>query len=87
MSTQMEEVEVKYCDFCGKRESDTNSIGKCWKCGKDCCNNHLHLVAVSHGGRMLTYLCDQDRDELVGKLKALFRDFILNREWRESEVK
>lgn len=76
MSVKVEEVEVKYCDICGQKEDNMHSILRCWKCGKDVCPQHHHLV-LTEGGvqKMHTYLCDPDRDDIEDKLRALFKDF------------
>lgn len=70
---KLEQVEVKYCDICGERESEARSIYLCWKCGRDVCDWHHHLVSVEGGiEKCRTYLCDTCRDELEQKLSQLF---------------
>ena len=80
MGSNIESVEVRFCDICGQKNDDTHHIMKCWRCGKDCCDQHFHLVHVQGAaGKFITYLCDPDRDEMKDKLQALFQDFSLDR--------
>ena len=85
MSVKLEEMEVHYCDICGRKETTTDRTMKCWKCGRDCCNQHIHLVNTVSGARMHTYLCDDDREEMVSTLRALFQDFSMDRARGEKE--
>ena len=75
MGSNIESVAVPFCDICGQKEDHTHSIMKCWKCGKDTCPQHHHLVSIGSGARIVTYLCDPDRDEMVRRLEALFDEF------------
>jgi len=76
MGSNLEQVEVRFCDICGEKETLHHSMSHCWKCGKDCCERHSHLVHVEgEAGKFLTYLCDPDRDEMKKKLEALFDEF------------
>ena len=88
MSVKLEQVEVRYCDICGQKEDRDHSILRCWKCGKDICPQHHHLVYIEGSiKKMLTYLCTPDRDEMEDKLRALFQDFSLDRARRDSQSK
>ena len=84
MGSNFEKVEVKFCDICGEKETLHHSMHLCWKCGKDCCDRHIHLVTVEGVERMHTYLCDPDRAEFHDKVKSLFQDFSLDRGRREA---
>ena len=40
---------IQYCAQCGK---PTEGFHKCGRCGKVFCNEHSHLLALSHTGGM-----------------------------------
>lgn len=85
MSVKREEVDVRYCDICGLKV-DSGSEFKCWKCGRDCCGQHTHLVHVEGGvQKMVTYLCDDDREEMQSRLRALFQEFKTDKARRDKE--
>ncbi len=71
---QKEEVEVKYCDICGKREDQTTTVSKCWACGKDACSQHYHLNMTKNEKRF-TYLCERCDQEMGSKLDVLFEQY------------
>ena len=85
MTVKMEEVEVSYCDILGAK-MELGSSFKCWNCGKDCCPQHTHLIYVEGSiQKMHTYLCTPDKDDMEGKLRALFQDFSMDRARRDSQ--
>ncbi len=84
MAIKKEEVDVRYCDICGAKQGIEHSMSSCWKCGKDICARHHHLVSVEGGiEHQFTYLCTPDRDEMEAKLKVLFQDFSIAHSTKE----
>lgn len=76
MSRKDEMVEVKYCDICKKKEDRNETISICWGCGKDVCNQHIHLVQVEgYGAREHTYLCDGCKEVAGVQLKGIMEKF------------
>jgi len=86
MGSNVEQVEVRFCDICGEKETLHHSMSYCWKCGKDCCNRHIHLILVEGSiEKAFTYLCDPDRDEMKKLLAALFAEFRTERKKRQPD--
>jgi hypothetical protein len=85
MGSNIEAIEVRFCDICGQKEDREHSIMKSWKSGTDCCPQHFHLVKLEGSiERMITYLSTPERDEMQDKLRALFQDFSVDRARRKE---
>lgn len=80
MSVKTEQVDVKYCDICGERESPMHRMYQCERCRKDVCPSHHHTIGGDHisvQGRRRWYLrvCPGCRDDFTARIDPILREF------------